>query len=366
MRGMHQVTVSARRCLNSTAISTPFVARCQRITVLWHFSSPPDPLARGGGLLYREANMRNSLAKGGTVMERTLATTFEHFLADATYLDHLRPNTLRAYRYDLALAAADARFAVVLDALSLADLEAWIARDQATPRTIGRRTATFRRFFAWAMRHEHCTRDPLIGFRPPRPRTQLPRPIREAREQQVLDAAIATAPRPYRLILTILRETGMRAGEVLSLRRGDVILEQGREALRVREPKNGIERMVVLGPTATPRSLRGLRALLRTLGAAAPEEILFRSNRGTAVSYDALHYQWARVCTGAGLVEGDGRPRYTLHQLRHTRGSDLLAQGQPLEIVQRVLGHRDIRSTLGYADLAEAQVRAALETPRAR
>jgi hypothetical protein len=28
-----------------------------------------------------------------------------------------------------------------------------------------------------------------------------------------------------------------------------------------------------------------------------------------------------------------------------------------------VLGHRDIRSTLGYAELAEAQVRAALEDP---
>ncbi len=28
-----------------------------------------------------------------------------------------------------------------------------------------------------------------------------------------------------------------------------------------------------------------------------------------------------------------------------------------------MLGHRDIRSTLGYAELQEAQVRAALETP---
>jgi site-specific recombinase XerD len=32
-----------------------------------------------------------------------------------------------------------------------------------------------------------------------------------------------------------------------------------------------------------------------------------------------------------------------------------------VEIVQRVLGHRDIRSTLGYAELQDTQVRAALE-----
>jgi site-specific recombinase XerD len=42
--------------------------------------------------------------------------------------------------------------------------------------------------------------------------------------------------------------------------------------------------------------------------------------------------------------------------------TELVEQGQRLEIVQRVLGHRDPRSTQGYAELAEAQVRAALET----
>ena len=45
--------------------------------------------------------------------------------------------------------------------------------------------------------------------------------------------------------------------------------------------------------------------------------------------------------------DATGAPRYTPHQLRHTRGTELLAQGQRVEIVQRVLGHRDIRSTLG-------------------
>jgi integrase len=66
------------------------------------------------------------------------------------------------------------------------------------------------------------------------------------------------------------------------------------------------------------------------------------------------------------LLDEAGVPRYTPHQLRRTRGSELIAQGQRVEIVQRVLGHRDIRSTLGYAGLQEAHVRAALERPAAR
>jgi len=59
---------------------------------------------------------------------------------------------------------------------------------------------------------------------PLRGRRRLPRPIREQHEQRPLDAAIGTAPQPYRLIFTLLRETGMGVGEVLELRWGDVTL----------------------------------------------------------------------------------------------------------------------------------------------
>jgi len=296
----------------------------------------------------------------------TLATTYDQFLADAAHLDRLRPHTLRAYRYELAAAAADSRFAVPLETLPRAVLDAWLARPPAASSTVGRRAATFNRFFHWALRQGHCTRNPLTGRVAIRARRGLPRPIQQAAEQRRLDAAIAAAPGDYRLIFTILRETGMRASEVLALRASDVTLDAGREALRVREPKNGLERVVILGPTATPRTLRGLRVWRHAHPEAPPHEPLFRSNRGTILSYDALHYQWAKLCVTAQLVDADGAPRYTPHQLRHTRGSELLAQGQRLEIVQRVLGHRDIRSTQGYAELQDAHVRAALEDGHAR
>ena len=293
----------------------------------------------------------------------TLAGCVEAFFADLGYLERLRPSTLRAYRYELAAAAAHPHFQRPLEEFDRDDLEAWLFRGAAATSTIGRRFATFRHLFAWAIRHGLCSRSPLAALAPVRARRTLPRPIREQCEQRALDAAIGSAPPPYRLIFTLLRETGMRAGEALDLRWGDVTLDPGREALRIREPKNGSERTVILGPTATPRSVRGLRAARRARGRNAPgdHDVVFLSNRGTRVSYDALHYQWARVCRAAGLVDDTGGPRYTPHQLRHTRGSELIAQGQRVEIVQRVLGHRDIRSTLGYAELQDAHVRAALE-----
>lgn len=292
----------------------------------------------------------------------TLPETYPQFLEDLAHKRGLRASTLRAYRYELAAAAKDTRFHKRLPELRLNELEDWITRDRPATSTRSRRAATFNRFFKWAMQQGLCERNPLDGRPRSRSDRHLPRPIQRQSDQAAIDEAIRSASQPYCLIFTILRETGMRIGEVLALRVDDVLLETGREGLRVREPKNRTERIVVLGTTATPKTIRGLRAHLRQMNRPQPHDVLFRSNRGTAVSYDAVHYQWQKVCQAAGLIE-NGKPRYTLHQLRHTRGSELLAQGQPIEIVQRVLGHRDIRSTLLYAELNEDEVRAALEQP---
>lgn len=54
-------------------------------------------------------------------------------------------------------------------------------------------------------------------------------------------------------------------------------------------------------------------------------------------------------------------PLYTIHGLRHTTATELLELGHKLETVQRRLGHKDIRTTMGYAEVSDAAVRAALE-----
>jgi integrase/recombinase XerD len=152
----------------------------------------------------------------------------------------------------------------------------------------------------------------------------------------------------------------MRADEVLSLNVGNVTLNASCEGLRVRKAKNGRERMVVLIPDHMPKSVWDLRAWLRDLGDnASPTTPLPCSNRGTHVSYDALHYRWAQVCKAVrpvDLVDGKEQPRYTIQQLRHTVASTLITQ-YPEQIVSRMLGHRDPRSTQHYAEVTEDQVR---------
>jgi site-specific recombinase XerD len=72
-----------------------------------------------------------------------------------------------------------------------------------------------------------------------------------------------------------------------------------------------------------------------------------------------------RICrVAATLLDGDGQPRSTVQQLRHTRGTQMVQDGHALHIVQRALGHKDPRSTQLYADVTEDDVRRALEMRR--
>ena len=54
-------------------------------------------------------------------MTVTLAEAYPQFLDDLAHNHQLRLNTLRAYRYELAAAAADARFLKLLPELAISE-----------------------------------------------------------------------------------------------------------------------------------------------------------------------------------------------------------------------------------------------------
>lgn len=282
----------------------------------------------------------------------------DQFIDDPRLCVQLKTSTRRAYRCDLHTAGVQLHTDV--DMITSSDIAAFLDRSDVAS-TTQRRVASLRKFYVWAIHEGYCETSPLDHIDTIRATRRLPRPITSTAERERLERAIAQSEQPHRLIFTILRETGMRVGEVIALNLGDVQLDTGREALYVREPKNNTERVVVLGSTATPSSLRGLRAMVRERPKQPLHSPLFLSNRGTRISYDSVHYQWNNVCITANVLDEQGKPRYTIHQLRHTRATELIEQGQRMEIVQRILGHRDPRSTQGYAELSEMAVREALE-----
>ena len=288
----------------------------------------------------------------------TIASELPTFLDDLEHRVKLRPATIRAYRCDLQAAAT-----VLVDALSTItprQIEEVVVGGQPEQATIARRMSSLKRFFGWCVRHELCPTNPVERCESVQVAHGMPRPIPRG-DREPLEQRFDTLREPYRTIFWLLRETGMRVGEALALRLGDVDLTPSREILFIQEAKNGRPRPVQIGDRFTPKTVRRLRKLLKDRRGEPSYAPLFRSNRQSQLTYGAVLYQWSQLCRTLGLVDPTDAPHYTIHQLRHTRGSELVEQGYALDIVQHVLGHRDPRSTQIYAELHPYQVRTALE-----
>lgn len=291
---------------------------------------------------------------------RTIASEIEAFLTDIQREHGLSQNTITSYRCDLRTAAA--ALPQDLASVDTHDIREFLEGRNEQPGTTNRRIASLGRFFRWATEQGFSDLNPVDGIGGRYHAEHRPQPIVSETERRALDGAINAAPQPYRLIFTLLREIGVRTDEVLNLNVGDVLLEPGREVLLVHDSKSGTKRMVVLTPDVMPRSLRGLRSWMRDMGddvsAATP---LFRSSRGNRASYDTLHRRWVSVCKAARLVDivdGKEAPRYTLHHLRHTAAAELIAY-YPEQVVRRILGHRDPRSTRRYAEIVRQNTHSA-------
>jgi integrase/recombinase XerD len=286
---------------------------------------------------------------------RTIASELECFLSEIQGEQGLSANTITSYRCDLRTAAA--LIPAPLETISTGAIKAFLEGRNEQPGTTNRRIASLGRFFRWAISKGLTLHNPVVEVGARYHAEHRPQPIANETERRALDNAIAGSPQPYRLIFTLLREIGVRTDEVLNLNLGDVILEPGREVLLVQDGKSGTKRMVVLTSDAMPRSLRGLRTWVRELGEELPPETpLFQSSRGNRASYDTLHRRWVQVCKQARLVDfEDGKevPRYTLHHLRHTAAAELIAF-YPEQVVRRILGHRDPRSTRRYAEIVRS------------
>ena len=64
---------------------------------------------------------------------------------------------------------------------------------------------------------------------------------------------------------------------------------------------------------------------------------------------------WKSIRRNAGIED------VRLHDLRHTFASHAVANGVPVPVVSRLLGHSNVRMTLRYAHLADKEIEAAAE-----
>ncbi len=166
----------------------------------------------------------------------------------------------------------------------------------------------------------------------------LPRAIAPGDIRKILGAIVNTRDRA--LILVLLR-TGMRIGEVRSIKMRDLDIRERKIHIYEGE-KNCLGRVVYLSDDA----LMALKLWIKERDKS--KEYLFHGLKGS-ICYTSARSIFTRCLKETGLQHKG----YTVHSLRHTFASELLNAGMRLECLQLLLGHHDIEMTRRYARLTD-------------
>jgi integrase len=206
--------------------------------------------------------------------------------------------------------------------------------------------------FARAERWGLVATNPVKRSEPPVPRKH--RGVALTPAQQTLAFASASGPWCMATFLELCAATGARRGEVLALRWSDIqdgraiitrSLTQTKQLLEFKSTK-----------TEKPRDVKVPDSALATLEAhrkrqdefrrrfgldyRADLDLIFANPDGTPLRPNSISSVVSLLFRCLGLPKGA-----SLHSLRHTHGSHLVADGVPLPVVAERLGHSSVRTT---------------------
>ncbi|MCA1668124.1 MAG: tyrosine-type recombinase/integrase [Thermomicrobia bacterium] len=280
---------------------------------------------------------------------KPLVSLIRDFLADLRNADR-SDHTIRAYEGDLLRYCAFCGDSS--SPTSVETLRAFFAsRADCAPATRARTQAALASFFAWAYRGGQIPADPMAKVERVRLAPPPPRGVGREVVTKVLAAIPVTQSRD-RLLFRLIAATGLRVSEALGLYVEDLDLTPDDEHLRVKG-KGGRHRTLLLDD---PALVRQVRTYLRKAG--YQHGPLFRAAKngtGGPLAYQSIQERWAGYCRKAGVA-------CTLHQLRHTHATELVNDGVSLATIRKRLGHKNLQTTLRYAEqsdqAADAELRA--------
>jgi integrase len=226
----------------------------------------------------------------------------------------------------------------------LADYKVIRRNELAAPGTINKELALVRHAFNVAIREwEWCRENPMQKVKMERVHNEIDRWLTSEEEARLL----AVAPDWLREIIVFALNTGMRQGEILALRWGDVDFHRG--TLVVMNSKNRERRTIPLNSTVF--------ALLaaKQAGNSRTSHLVFTTVDGSPIKPGNLIHAFIRVRKKAGVEN------FRFHDLRHTFATRLVQNGVDTYKVQRLLGHKTGLMTQRYAHHSPESLRGGVD-----
>ncbi len=159
-------------------------------------------------------------------------------------------------------------------------------------------------------------------------------PLPRAPMESDIDQLIANAPKKYVIIMTLLKETGMRLGEVCRLTKDNFDFD--RKCVYIQSLKQG-------NPRVLPLSDNLCRMLMQ-----------YFSRKGSFGNPKNIRWGFGKIKKHtATKIDKPEIIRIHLHDFRHYYATRLYQRTKDILLVKKRLGHKQIGSTLVYAEICD-------------
>lgn len=212
------------------------------------------------------------------------------------------------------------------------------------PATINREIAVLSSAFNLAAREwEWCRSNPCAKIKPEKEPPGRDRYLTREEEKKLLDGCSNW----LQDIVVFALNTGMRQGEILSLRWPSVDLF--RRTATVERSKNGEKRTIPVNEAVM--ELLKVKSKVRSISC----DLVFPNSVGKVIERGNLERSWRAGKRKAKLDD------FRFHDLRHTFATRLVQAGVDVYKVQKLLGHKDPKMTQRYAHHSTESLRAGVE-----
>jgi len=216
----------------------------------------------------------------------------------------------------------------------------YLAARKYTAKSISRKLNSIKTFFRFLVSQGIVKNDPARGVSHPRWETTPPRILSKMEYRALRDCA-RDNPRSA-AIVEILLQTGMRVGELARLTIDDVADKEIKIAPYESNPGRTV-----------PLSLAAKKAIQRWLDfrPKTTSKSLFVTKTGKPLPVRNIRTLFDRLFKEAGIEKA------TVNSLRHTFIAHQLMAGVPLELIQKIVGHKRLSTTEKYLELIKNQPR---------
>jgi integrase len=223
------------------------------------------------------------------------------------------------------------------------DNAAWFAKSGSTlaPSTFNKRLGYLRRCCKWAVTRGYVATNPYTDVKTMKV-ARVPVTPFSADEITRIVAAFRELHPVYAAFWGFMVLSGCRTAEAIGIQwkrcdfaRGEVTIADS-----LPKPRGSTTRHRKTTKTGSITILKmndGLRALLESLERGGPDELLFKSPKGSHIDHGNFWAVWVAVLKHCGI---EYRKPYTS---RHTTASHAIDQGATLTQVAYLLGHKDSR-----------------------